>query len=162
MTRGLGVVTRWTLGVYLIFLGYVLLGPSPTVPTQSVSFLGTLAQHLGISARLASPERVEFVANVLIIVPVGALGSLIWTRLNWRDWTALGFLLAGSIELFQAAFLAARTATFVDVVANTLGAGLGRCSSTSRGAGRPEHAVDGTPAASRAEPPSPRLDRPES
>jgi glycopeptide antibiotics resistance protein len=73
-------------------------------------------------ARYANQVRAEFIANALILMPVSALGSLVWTRTNWRDWTAWGFLIAGSVELAQGLALAARTASFTDVVANTLGA----------------------------------------
>ena len=44
---------------------------------------------------------------------------------TWRDWTAYGFLFAGSVEVFQGLFLPERSATYVDVVANTLGALIG-------------------------------------
>jgi VanZ family protein len=41
------------------------------------------------------------------------------------EWTAIGFLAAMFVELFQAFVLPGRTATFSDIVANTLGALLG-------------------------------------
>ena len=69
--------------------------------------------------------RIEFVANALIMVPVSFLGAVAWPRTNWRDWTAVGFVLSGAVEVIQAVALAGRSATFVDVVANTLGAFLG-------------------------------------
>lgn len=51
--------------------------------------------------------------------------ALAWPRSNWRDWTAIGFVLSGAVEVIQALALDGRSATFVDVVANTLGAFLG-------------------------------------
>ena len=125
MTDGLRRGAYWALSGYGLFLAFILLGPSASVPISSVSFLARIAYAVGISPELASPSRVELVSNVLIIVPVGLLGSLVWPRLNWRDWIACGFVLSGSVELLQAVALSHRSATFVDVVANTLGAGLG-------------------------------------
>ncbi len=62
--------------------------------------------------------------NALILMPVSALGSLFWPRTTWRDWTAYAFVISGLVELIQGLVLPHRAATFVDVVANTLG-GLG-------------------------------------
>lgn len=116
---------RWALCIYALFLGFILLGPSAEVPSDSVSVLTRAARSLGAPAALLESGRIEFVANVLIIVPVSLLGTVVWPRLNWRDWTAVGFVLAGTVELFQAVFLAQRSAAFVDVAANTLGSMLG-------------------------------------
>jgi glycopeptide antibiotics resistance protein len=68
------------------------------------------------------PERVEFLANVLILIPAIALGALLWPRFGWRDWTAYGFVFSGAVEAVQAVILDERSATYVDGVANTLGA----------------------------------------
>jgi glycopeptide antibiotics resistance protein len=64
------------------------------------------------------------VCNALILMPVSAMGSVIWPLTTWRDWTAYAFVISGLVELIQGLVLPHRTATFVDVVANTLG-GLG-------------------------------------
>ena len=63
--------------------------------------------------------------RALILMPVSALGSLVWPRSTWQEWTAYGFVIAGSVELTQGLLLPARTASYVDIVANTLGALLG-------------------------------------
>ncbi|MGB0101357.1 MAG: VanZ family protein, partial [Nocardioides sp.] len=57
--------------------------------------------------------------------PVAALGSLIWSRLTWQEWTAYAFVGAGLVELTQGLLLPDRSATFSDVVANTLGGLIG-------------------------------------
>ena len=64
----------------------------------------------------------EFIVNVGVIAPAAALGSVVWPRTTWRDWTAYGFLFSAAIELTQALLLPSRSARFDDIVANTLGA----------------------------------------
>ena len=59
--------------------------------------------------------------NVVAFVPLSLLGSLLWTRPTWRDWTAVGFVVSFAVEVVQAVALDARQATNADVVANTLG-----------------------------------------
>ena len=67
----------------------------------------------------------EFLCNVVLLVPFAVLGSLVLPRWSWQDWTAWGFLLAGAVELTQGLVLSGRDASYADVVANTLGALLG-------------------------------------
>ena len=116
---------RILLAAYLAFLAFVLLNPSGDVPSSSVSWLSGIATRMGVPAQLAEPSRVEFIANVLILVPLSFLGSALLPRLTWRDWTAYAFVLSGCVEMVQAVVFPARSATFKDVVANTSGALLG-------------------------------------
>ena len=116
---------RILLAAYLVFLAFVLLNPSADVPSSSVSWLSGVASRIGLPAQLAEPSRVEFIANVLILMPLSFLGSALLPRLTWRDWTAYAFVLSGSVEMVQAVLFPARSATFKDVVANTSGALLG-------------------------------------
>ena len=113
------------LAVYCAGLAYVLLSPSAAFSTDSVSRVAIGIRGLGIPDTVATGARVEFLCNVLIIVPISLLGSLIRPSWTWRDWLALGFVLSGAVELGQALFLPDRSAQFADLVANTLGAGLG-------------------------------------
>jgi hypothetical protein len=118
---------RWVaaaLVAYSLGLAFVLLVPNSEVPTSSSIWLADLAARSGAPAWAVEPARFEFVANALILMPVSALGSLLWPRTTWRDWAAYAFVIAGFVELVQGLLLPDRSATFVDVVANTLG-GLG-------------------------------------
>jgi glycopeptide antibiotics resistance protein len=81
-------------------------------------------RSLGLPEGLLEQGRVEFVPNALAFVPIVALCSLFLPALNWRDWTTLGFFGSFAIEGAQV-LMTARSATYVDVVANTLGAALG-------------------------------------
>ena len=116
---------RILLAAYLVFLAFILLNPSADVPTSSVSWLAEIGNRVGLPGPLVVPSRVEFIANVLILVPLSFLGSALLPRLTWRDWTAYGFVLSGTVEMLQAILLPARSASFKDVVANTSGALLG-------------------------------------
>jgi glycopeptide antibiotics resistance protein len=101
---------------YSVLLGVALLAPTS----------GTQSGMAGwITYGWLDQQRAEFVCNALIVAPVSALGSLVWPRTRWQDWTAWTFIGAGLVELTQGLLLPERTASYADVVANTLGALLG-------------------------------------
>ncbi len=68
--------------------------------------------------------RIEFGANVVMFVPFGVLVALILRRW-WLLAVPLAFAASGLIEVGQGLFLAQRTASPLDVVANVLGAAVG-------------------------------------
>lgn len=113
------------LAAYSLLLAFVLLVPLVAVPSSGASWTGDLAARIGAPAWLVEPARWEFICNALILAPVSALGSVVWPRTTWRDWTAYGFAISMAVEIFQGLFLSERSASYVDVVANTLGAALG-------------------------------------
>jgi hypothetical protein len=113
------------LAAYLVLLAFVLLNPSADVPSSSVAWLSQVGTRAGLPAPLVEPSRVEFICNVLILMPLSLLGSVLLPSLDWRDWTAYGFVLSGTVELLQAVLLPDRSATFSDVVANTSGILMG-------------------------------------
>lgn len=119
-------MTSWPLllAAYAVFLVVVLLAPTSTEQSEGASRLVDLGRAVGVPERLATQERAEFLANALILMPLSALGSLVWPRTTWRDWTAYAFLIAGCVEVAQGLLLPGRTASYADVVANALG-GLG-------------------------------------
>ncbi len=71
------------------------------------------------------PIRVEFVLNVLMIVPAAMLVSLVFPRHPWANWVVYGFVAASTVEMLQGALRPLRSAQYVDVVANTLGVLIG-------------------------------------
>ena len=113
------------LVAYAAVVAWLLLSPTSAAPSAGVGWLADLAVRVGLPDALVSPSRIEFVSNVAVMVPVAVLAGLVWTRQNWRDWTAFGFVLSASVELVQGVFLPGRSATFADVVANTLGMAVG-------------------------------------
>jgi len=118
-------LARWALAAYGAVLGLMLLAPSPAAPSWLIVTVTGWVTRAGVPETLATTDRVEFLLNVAAFVPLAALGGLIWRRLTWRDWTAFGFVASFGVEVVQALGLDARSATHVDVVANTLGALLG-------------------------------------
>ena len=114
------LLAAW-VGVLLV----MLLGPSAEGPSWLVETIARVVDSLGAPAAATAPGRVEFVLNAAAFAPVSLLGTLLWPRWTWRDWTAGGFVASFLVEAVQAVFLAARSATYVDVVSNTLGALVG-------------------------------------
>lgn len=118
-------VVAGLLVAWLVVLAVTLLAPSAAGPSWLVETVAGVAADLGVPAALADPTRVEFLLNVAAFVPASFLGSLLWDRLTWRDWTAGGFVASFLVEVAQALVLDHRSATHADVVANTLGALVG-------------------------------------
>lgn len=113
------------LALYTVFLLFALFSPSSGDQAYAVKWLGSIMNSLGFPDELTSFNRLEVLANVVIIAPVTLLASGIWPSHSWRDWTAYGFVAASTVELVQGLLLPGRQASFSDVVANTGGALLG-------------------------------------
>lgn len=109
----------WMWGVaaaYLVALVAVVLAPQP-VPLPAPPH-PSQAPHAGLRLGwLADVAR-----NLLLFLPLGALAA--GARLEGRQVIAIGFLLSLAIELLQLA-IPGRFGSPVDLVANTLGAGIG-------------------------------------
>ena len=110
---------------YTVLLGVALLAPTSGHQSALAAHVRDLGLWVGFSPERATQERAEFLCNALILAPVPALGSLLWPRASWRDWTAAVFVAAGTVELVQGLLLPERTASYEDIVANTLGGLLG-------------------------------------
>ncbi len=110
---------------YSALLGVALLVPTSGTQSEMASWVSDLGTWVGFSPETANQGRAEFLCNVVILAPVSLLGSLIWPRTTWRDWTAYTFVIAGLVELTQGLVLPGRTASYVDITANTLGGLVG-------------------------------------
>lgn len=113
------------LVAYVIPLVWILFTPHGSTPAGIVLWTADAVHALGVPETVAMITRVEFGLNVVLMVPVFGLASLMWPRWTWRDWTTLGFIVSGIVELLQGFVLPERAAAFSDVVANTLGALIG-------------------------------------
>lgn len=102
-------------------LALVVLSPSSAAQSAVVERLSSLMLDLGLQARFVTFGRLEILANVAMVVPVGLLGMLALPRSRWQDWAAYGFLASLSVELVQGLLLPARSPSGTDVVANTMG-----------------------------------------
>ena len=109
------------LVAWVVLLAVVLLAPSSSGPDWVILHLADALGRLGLPEVLTHPGRVESMLNVVAFVPLALLGSLLWPRPSWRDWTAVGFVVSFLVEVVQALALGDRQATNADVVANTLG-----------------------------------------
>ena len=143
-------VRRWEvigLLVYCALLGVALLAPTSSTQSSMASWLADVG---------LSQTQAEFVCNILIIAPVSAIGSILWSRTTWLTWTALAFVGACAVEITQGALLPHRTASYVDVVANTLGGLLGALAVLAWRRVSRRRTAAGTPPSSQAAPRRPR------
>lgn len=107
---------------YSVFLAWILLNPSAGAPSASVGQVYETLLDVGLPDALVTRSRVEFLLNAGMFAPLTMLATLIWPRFSWTHWVAWAFVISAGVELSQGLFLPARSAQFVDVVANTLGA----------------------------------------
>ncbi|WP_051276784.1 VanZ family protein [Marmoricola sp. URHB0036] len=124
--RGAGLAGRAGLPLllYVLVLAVVLFSPTSHLQTALVNDLVRVLQAV-LPDSWVTFTRVEVLMNAVIIAPVSLLGSRVWPRLRWQDWTAYGFVGASTVELIQGVLLPGRHASFSDIVANTIGALLG-------------------------------------
>lgn len=111
--------------VYLLAVGILVFQPDGGGASGSVTWVSHLLRSWHAASWLSGPVNVEWGLNVVMFVPLSLLGSTFRPGWTWRDWVGVGFLVSGLIELTQLVFLPERTASFADVVANTLGALIG-------------------------------------
>ena len=116
---------RVLLAVYAVLLLVALFSPTSDRQSAAVFWLGRVLADIGFSPTFTAFDRLEVVLNVAIVAPLVFLASFVRPSYGWRDWTALGFAAALTVEALQGLLLPARQASFSDVVANTLGALVG-------------------------------------
>ncbi len=113
---------RWAaigLGLYLIAVLIVLLAPVSyaeivrRITEWVLSLIGDAAFGAG---------WIEFTANVAMFVPLGFLLTILFRR-HWVG-VVVALLLSAGAEIAQA-FIPSREASLRDIVANTVGAGVG-------------------------------------
>lgn len=109
----------WTLVVYGV-LGLVLL-LSPVGPGEIIAAIGSwMRGSLGLS--WFGTGWIEFIANIVLFIPLGFLLTLLFRR-PWLG-ASLALTLSVAVELAQL-LLPGRFASPRDVLANALGAALG-------------------------------------
>ncbi|MEX1077689.1 MAG: VanZ family protein [Homoserinimonas sp.] len=112
-------------GCYLALVGWLTLGPQPLDSTGR-GFLHRAIRFISGDNTLdwITYALVEFVANIVLFVPVGVLFVLM---LGWRRWwlaAVLGIALTAAIEFAQV-FLPNRVTDPRDVISNSVGAVIG-------------------------------------
>lgn len=115
-----------TLLAYLAALAAIVFWPVP-VDRESGRFLTAGLNWLhsrGVPAWF-DYALVEWLSNVVMFLPFGFLVAVLLHRRSWWVPTLVGLGASMAIESAQALFLEQRTASLLDVVANTLGAAAG-------------------------------------
>ncbi|WP_449372228.1 VanZ family protein [Arthrobacter psychrolactophilus] len=110
--------------MYIVGVVLIVFWPAPVdrpASGQLHTILNWLHNH-GMP-RFIGYGQVEFTANIVMFFPMGYITSA-WLKKIWPG-IILGSLASGLIELGQALFLPDRFATGMDVLANTIGAGVG-------------------------------------
>lgn len=111
--------------MYVVFLAAVLSEYNPAVATEVVSRVEVWLEGVGAPTVMTGPGRVEFLLNAAMFAPISCLAALTFPHHPWANWVVYGVVLSGAVELLQGLFLPPRSAQFVDIVANTLGALVG-------------------------------------
>lgn len=125
MTPSVRLIAAVLLLAYALFLVAVLTEYNPTVASDVVSGFGRWLDSNGAPATVTTPSRVEFLLNATMFAPVAFLAAVSFPSHPWANWVVYGFVLSGAVELLQGLYLPPRSAQFVDVVSNTLGALVG-------------------------------------
>jgi VanZ family protein len=123
-----GMLRRLTwiaLVVYLVVLAITVFWPTPVdrpVDGTLFSLIRWLRDH---GMGFVTYDRIEFTANVALFAPFGLLLGLLLRR--ERRWIAVPICVvcSAAIEGGQALFLPGRFASAADVLANSIGAGIG-------------------------------------
>lgn len=107
---------------YVAFLGVVLGQADGGLANRAISATEAVLLDLGAPAALLDPSRIQLVLNVALFVPLTFLAALTMPRHPWANWVVYAFVASAGVEFAQGLILPARSAQYVDVVANTLGA----------------------------------------
>jgi VanZ family protein len=121
------VVVLAAVGV-AVLAGVLLIGYLPSRVDGGVEPL--VRRVLAMAQAAGAPEWVNyefagFLGNVGFFVPVGLIAALLLPRRFWWLAIPIGVVLSAALELGQALFLPDRVASPSDVLANSIGAGLG-------------------------------------
>lgn len=124
-TSRLVVTARSLLLPYLVGLALVVFLPARDAG-QVTGIVGWAADQLALLGVPREPAAVvlEFLANVVLFMPFGALVAIAFPGTRWLAVLVAGCLVSIGIELTQLA-IPSRVATASDVIANTAGTGVG-------------------------------------
>jgi glycopeptide antibiotics resistance protein len=125
MSRPVRIVLATLLVGYVAVMVFIVITPSGATPSRGLTRVIVELGELGVPDEWRTVSRIDFLANVALLVPPVAAAVVLVPRPTWRDWTAFGFIASAAVEATQALFLSEREASFSDVVANTTGALLG-------------------------------------
>ena len=117
-------LATWALAVYAIAMLFIVFQPLPILATGWVTVGHDLLMRVG-APPWTTAGVVEWIWNVAMFVPLTLLGTFVAPRVNVPQWVSAGFLTCLLIEVVQLLVLPDRSASLVDISANTLGAFVG-------------------------------------
>lgn len=124
--RGRRLAIVIALTVLLMAIALIVLSPArPDAQGQEALRLWLNRAHKSWLPRLVSFGLIEWLANVLMFLPLGFLVQFLFNR--WKLTLASAVLLSSAVELTQAFLLPQRFGSVADVLANSIGAALGIC-----------------------------------
>lgn len=112
-------------GAYLVFLGWLTLSPQSSISGQTDYFVRLLAElhRLGYAGSI-DYNRLEFLANVALFVPVGIFLLLLFGAGGWWVAALTSFAMTCGIEYAQH-YIPGRVPDHRDLIANGTGALIG-------------------------------------
>lgn len=115
-----------TATVYLLAVAFIVFWPVPVDrPAQNALPRLLESWHAAGVPLWVDYRLIEWLANVIMFLPWGVLGTLLLARRWWWMIPFSGLLASAAVESTQYVFLPARFASTADIVANTAGALLG-------------------------------------
>ena len=122
--------SRWTLAITGLYaVGLALVGLWPTHIDKNFAIAGWPSVQWVIRHLELTPQQgynmVEFSANVLLFIPLGALILTFRPRWSWVRVILAGAIVSTAIEILQEVSRPGRTADLRDVLANTIGTAVG-------------------------------------
>ncbi|WP_207454587.1 VanZ family protein [Herbiconiux sp. SYSU D00978] len=113
------------LVAYCLLVVVVLLWPTPVDAPLAGPLDRVIAALQRRGLGWVTYERIEFAANVALFAPIGLLGGMLVPRRAFVLPILLAAATSALFEFTQGALLADRTASALDVAANTIGATIG-------------------------------------
>jgi glycopeptide antibiotics resistance protein len=112
--------------VVVVLILVITVSPEP-VDRPYHAIIRQIVTHVRVLPGLQSFDYawLERLSNVVMFVPLGALLELLLGVRRWWLVLALAAAFSSAVELVQLLWLPDRTASVVDVLANTIGAGCG-------------------------------------
>lgn len=119
------ILSRILLALYTLAVLAVVFWPTPIERPIYGEIRSAIdfAQQAGATG--VSFNRVEFVSNIAMFVPLGALGVLAFPRARWWLVPIAALAMSVLVELAQLVLISERNASLRDVLANTTGALIG-------------------------------------
>ncbi|TDN92081.1 VanZ family protein [Microbacterium sp. BK668] len=135
------------LAAYAVFVCLITLSPRTPGDSFVTRFVNDALAALHARGLLLQVDylTVEFFANTLLFVPLGALTTAVLDRRWWWTLLVAGTAFSGLLELVQLLLLPDRVADWRDLVSNTIGFLLGAAAVVIAGSAARRRAASSVP-----------------